>query len=446
MNNFLNKRIESEKVITIIVIIICCIAIMPLLYLAIYSRPCVDDYCYSAQTHNLVMEKGFNLISLIKEAIKVDIHFYNTWQGLYSSAFILSLQPGIFGEQYYFIGVWLLILFMFGCLYFFIKTIFKDILKIKKYTLLITTVSLTTVLAGLRSPVEGLYWFNGAWNYMPFLFLNLVNIAFLLRVLYLNKKVNIAYSVILSFIISGGNHVTSFLNIMILTIYSIVTFKKSKAGIISLISAIIGFIIMYIAPGTSIRQAELNNQGIMETILISIRGYAYFIENTISVQWIFIFLSLVLLSYCIKKANVLKKEKLKWNPILLYIIKAIIICGLLCVPYKAMGSFGAGRVSNVIWCAYIILNCIFYIYTILWISFRIKIKLETKFNFYNIKEIALIIIITGMIFFPHCNTINAIKDITSGNAQNFANACDERYKMMRETRRRYNLCRYIAKR
>ena len=386
MNNFLNKKIESEKVISILIIIICTLAILPIMYLAIYSRPCVDDYSYSVQTHNLLMEKGFNLFSLIKEAVKVDIHFYNTWQGLYTSAFILALQPGIFGEQYYFIGTWLLILLIFSCLYFFIKTVLKDILKIKKYTFVITLVSLATILAGLLSPVEGLYWFNGAWNYMPFMFFNLVNISFLLRSLYLNKKSNVVYSVILSFIISGGNHVTSFLNIMILTVYSIATYKKSKAGIISLISSIIGFTIMFAAPGTSIRQSCFEEKGVIETILASMRAYTdFFIENTIRIQSIFIFLSLIPLSYYIKKEKALQKENLKWNPIILYIIKVVIICGLFCVPYKAMGNFGARRVENVIWCASIILNCIFCIYTIQWISFRIKNKVEIISNPENIK-------------------------------------------------------------
>ena len=44
-------------------------------------------------------------------------HFYETWQGTYSSAFLMSLQPGIFGERYYSLTPVILVLWSFLCLW-----------------------------------------------------------------------------------------------------------------------------------------------------------------------------------------------------------------------------------------------------------------------------------------------------------------------------------------
>lgn len=70
------------------------------------------------------------------------------------------------------------------------------------------------ILQGLPVPGgEGLYWYNGMMNYMPFIFLAFLNSAFIIEYYYsvaLKKKGIILVMTFLSFIISGGNHVTSF--------------------------------------------------------------------------------------------------------------------------------------------------------------------------------------------------------------------------------------------
>lgn len=432
MKDFWLKKIDSKALTSIIVVAIFFISMIPIMYLAIYSRPCVDDYAYSVKTHDIIVHNDYNILHLLKEAIKVDMEFYNTWQGLYSSAFILSLQPGIFGEKYYCIGTWILILGMFLCLYFFIRTVFKDVLKIKKHIFLITIAMLAVIITGLPSAVEGLYWFNGAWNYMPFLFLTLVNISLLLRSFYLNKKNDIVYSVILSFVISGGNHVTAFLNIMILIIFNVLTIRKNKKGIFSLVSAIIGFAVMYFAPGTSIRQQELYSQGVIDTLIESIKRCVIYFHEWHNMQWVLMITFLTPLAFCIKKERNLKSESLKYNPLYLLLTKICIICGMLCVPYKAMGWFGAGRVTNVIWITFMVLSCILWVYFIIWLSFRMQLKNKLQLRSVY-KKIALIIICMGMVYFPNSNAIKATNEIINGTAQTFAFCCDLRYKKMKTT-------------
>ena len=70
--------------------------------LCFFSSAYLDDYSYSIETRKIVQSGNWNIVDLIKAAIKTDITFYKTWQGLYSSAFILSLQPGIFSDGKYY--------------------------------------------------------------------------------------------------------------------------------------------------------------------------------------------------------------------------------------------------------------------------------------------------------------------------------------------------------
>ncbi len=247
--------------------------ILPLLIISIYSRPCVDDFSYSINTHALVESGKWNIMQLLGTAYDTDLHFYNTWQGLYTSAFILSLQPGIFGHRWYFTGSICLLILAFVATYYFLSA-FKENFRIERKHIVICALGIVVILFNrVPSIVQGLYWFNGAWNYMPFFFLGLVNVALVIRAYSAAYSAHrykyIAYSTLLSFVISGGNHVTSFLNIMVLSLLliGICLNRKKPMVLIPLISAVTGFYIMYRAPGTSNRQSLFERQGVIETIL-----------------------------------------------------------------------------------------------------------------------------------------------------------------------------------
>ena len=57
------------------------------------------------------------------------INTYNIWQGNFSAIFLMRLQPGIFGEQYYFIAPLILLSAYMGFSIFFFYTALKKIFK-----------------------------------------------------------------------------------------------------------------------------------------------------------------------------------------------------------------------------------------------------------------------------------------------------------------------------
>ncbi len=421
----MTKRFKQGKYLYIFLSIALLISIIPLVYVSFYSRPSADDYGYSINLYRYISSGNFNIFGLIKKAIEVDIHFYNNWQGLYTSAFLLAFQPSIFGEKYYCVGAILLLIISFLCVLYFIKTVFK-ILKIERYYIFLSILIFVFLYQQLPNLTEGLYWFNGAWNYMPFFFLSLVNMGLCLKYLFIkNRKKYIVLSCLLSFVISGGNHVTSFMNILLLMVivgYGI--YKEKKAVILPLLFAIVGFILMYIAPGTAIRQAHFSNPSIIETLKqVIYRSYS-FTSEYFTRSCVLYLLAIILFSIFVYKKDYFKDDCFKLSPIIYLFIAWVIFCGMLAVPYYAMGWWGEGRVCDVTWLFEAVSLTLIAIYSTWYILYKYFEVKEFKDDLFINLVFAGLVLMSSCWF--DCNFIDALKGLTSGEAIAFARAYDER--------------------
>lgn len=427
----MSRKITKTKILDIILMMILIAVLAPLIWIAFYSRPCVDDFGYSHQLYRYIQEGHWNVIGILRKAFEVDSYYYNTWQGLYTSAFLLALQPAIFGEKFYCVGFLILLILIYVCIWYFVSTICA-LLKIETNKVLMALFELVVILQGLPSAVQGMYWFNGTWNYMPFLFLILVNTAIVLKYIfaeeYSDKKIII--SIILSFIISGGNHVTAFLNILILVVLCAAAMKKKKwKAVLPLLAAVIGFAIVYFAPGTSIRQAYLVKQNVFTTLWKSLKQSIDYIFKWSGRHWILYIVSVVMASVYIYKKNLPESKYFKISPLLFIIIFWIMLCGMLCVPYMAMGNFGDDRLTNVIWGYYMTSTGIATAYTTCYLLNRYlkDYKIEMK---YIVSIFAVCFI--GATCYRSGNAGNAIRELQNGTANLYASVFDSRVDKMKQ--------------
>lgn len=430
----------ENKTNEIMIILICIIIVIPLFIIAIYDRPSVDDYNYAILTRKVIEDKG-NIFQLIKAAWDTNIKFYNSWQGLYTSAFILSLQPGIFGENFYCFTIFIVTGISYLCLMFSINILNKHFIKKSfLYTLEISTIIFTIIMLWIPSAAEGLYWYNGAMNYMPFLFFTILNLTLVYDCISATTKYKkimlLIINILLSFIISGGNHIISFGNILSLLFFTLFYLKKDikKSFYIGLplLSACIGFLIMYIAPGTHARQILLHNKSVSETILATIIYLYETIPKWSSYIWA---ITLILFTpTAIDLANKNKdkfSDKFPWLPIL---CSLIIISGMHCVPYLAMGSFGAERVTNVLWITFMILSWLIYFFIVGYLVKKGIINTNRiKNNQDNIINIIYLICLILLILLPYRNTysnsLRAITELLNGTAYSYSVEMDERIKL-----------------
>ena len=435
--------VKENKKYQLLIILLCIGILLPLLIAGIYNRPSADDYDYAVLTHYAV-QNGGNIFDILKAAWDTDVNFYNTWQGLYSSAFILSLHPGIWGEALYSLTTIIVILVCWMCLFFSFNILNRHFIgKSRLYSLAASLVILVMLMLWLPSPFGGLYWFNGAMNYMPWAFTNLLNICLLLEASKTNSKkrfvVMVVLSTLLSFLTSGGNHVTAFANILLLlTVVAMQLPKKKFYPIIPFAVACIGFAIMFAAPGTAIRQSLLPaGPGAVKTIIKTALHVYTLAGDWFSFSWI---LSLLAVTPAAIEFGAANKDKFpKHFPLYILftvIIAVAVICGMFCVPYYAMADFGMGRVTNVIWITFMFFSWV--IYFMLWGLFvnRGYINTEKLFgeNYYNLfKTVFVCISLVAITFIINnqlaSSSVKAASELVKGIPQSYCKQMDARFEM-----------------
>ena len=180
MNKSFTKKITKKNIFYII--LICFIlSVIPLYVIGMFAHPSVDDYYYGTETVQ-VWNETHSIASVVKCSFDEMINTYNIWQGNFSAIFLMRLQPGIFGEQYYFIAPLILLSAYMGFSIFFFYTALKKIFKADSYLAATVGICLTFVSMQLcTTPSDSFYWYNGAIYYTFFYSLMLFLFALLIR-------------------------------------------------------------------------------------------------------------------------------------------------------------------------------------------------------------------------------------------------------------------------
>ena len=371
---------KKERIYLYCIIIISFLLLLPMLRIGFYSHPSFDDFGYSATTYH-VYNETHSIPLTIKEAFDNSIKMTSSWQGLYTAAFVQSLQPAIFGVKYYaFTSIISIATIWIPVFLFFYYTLCVRLKWNKLQTFSLASIICTVMTQFLPSAVEGLYWFNGAMNYTLFwgMLIVLMTIYFSFdtnksKVIW-SLKVTIAS--ILAFLISGGNYVPAFEALIVEFIFIVVLItirnRKSMVGVgISFLFGLFGFFLSATSPGVAVRQSD--NQG-MNPVRAIIEAIVQGTE-IISGYWngialFFVLISLPLL-YSLAK-TVKDNTKMKFsNPAIVTLIGHMLLCAMLTPPLYAMGSVGEGRLLNVVYLSSIIILFFDVFYVIGYILVRI---------------------------------------------------------------------------
>ena len=386
MNKSFTKKITKKNIFYII--LICFIlSVIPLYVIGMYAHPSVDDYYYGTETVQ-VWNETHSFASVVKCSFDEMINTYNIWQGNFSAIFLMRLQPGIFGEQYYFIAPLILLSAYIGFSIFFFYTALKKIFKADSYLAATVGICLTFVSMQLcATPSDSFYWFNGAIYYTFFYSLMLFLFALLIRMRTAKAAGTIiltAISSVSAFLIGGSNYAAALFMCIILALSAgaavyFVILRKNKvirpyhmaAYIIVAAAAMAGLFISMAAPGNALRQQSVGGStGIVRTFVYTFAFGGYSIAKVLNAPCLIFFICMIPVFYRIARRSGFTYR----YPLLVAVFTFGLYCSMGTPVFYAQGLRMPYRMMNIIFFAAYVLITFNLIYFLGWIGNKFESK------------------------------------------------------------------------
>ena len=380
----------------LIVLLLYCLA-------GFFCHPSGDDFTYAVQGSK-------------PNFMKTIFHERQTWNGRYFSNFIVHFSPLNWGgiAAYKLMPTILIGFTLFGTQLF-----FKNLLGKSSFVLALVCILLTYSV--VPDITEGIYWYTGAYTYIPsgVLFLILLSIVF--RHWPKLKFFHVLLTVVLSVIACGFNEIIPILGIAIFT-YLAVVVKSKKLYSIVLLGVFIGLLYYVIsAPGNDLRASYFPNKNqlfysLYKSVLYTVRFIGEWILNPAFILWGLVLLKLKFDSSTIQKLSFLT------HPITL--LMALIVPTYLCCfgPMWSTGLLGQYRTAN--------LACFFFVPTFTLAVIANKTFLLKKLPFTNKFNYAFICLVVCLALWG--NQFTLTKELLAGDLAEFNHQMNSRYEQIKE--------------
>ena len=118
------------------------ISLLPVCRLAFYAHPAGDDYAYGVAAH-LAWTDTHSLSAVLAAAVSNVKGYYTSWQGTYSSIFLMSLQPAIFSQRLYFLTTFLMLFMVIGSIFSLFHVLFTRYIPLSRSLRLMLSLALS---------------------------------------------------------------------------------------------------------------------------------------------------------------------------------------------------------------------------------------------------------------------------------------------------------------
>jgi len=383
------KKIEhlvTEKRISIAMVIGLLMSLLPIIVLAFYNYPCADDFSAS-DTAYWVWNSTDSMLEVLEAAWENVVYNYHKWSGVYASVFWTSLQPGLFGEQFYGITTVISVgLFTIAGAYL-TYVISKKYIGGSGYSWIsICALYLFVSIQCMPNGNEGLYWHAGGANYtwaFAFLLLVLTCVLSIYKEEKTQKKmVQLVLASLCAVLVGGGNYITAlqgciwlvFLDVIFVVVdkkRNVDTYakalKKNVWVMIPTLILIVAFLISVIAPGNKVRMGMSSGISAIDAILASFQ-YALILplEEWLGWQvWILLAVSIPFMW------NIVKKQEFSFSyPMVVVLLGYCFIAAGFTPSLYAQGAFQAGRLHDTVYFITIIILHAVSFYLTGWIYHR----------------------------------------------------------------------------
>ena len=415
--------------------------LVPVFVLAVFARPSADDYIYAARTHAVMQQYGFDLPRLLKAAWDTNVYYFENWQGLYVSGFLLAWQPAIFGNAWYGVTLLCVLVPLFFCLYGACRCVVRRLDQAQK--LLPWALALLVCFAfieGMPAPVEGLYWFNGAMNYLPYFSLAVLNagltfgLCFAPQLTHKQRTLYCAAGVVIGFIIGGGHQVAGLLNVLVLLLAVVLCARQRRFyHLPAFLAAVAGLLINVTAPGTRVRAAGFAGAGFVEAVLKSFVLAALEWVRWLDVPLLCLLVLLALpLRYLAQSSSL--SDRVFRHPWLGAAVTFVLMWAMIFLPSYTMGGIGAGRLLNVVWMTFVLGLATTEFLLLGWLERVRGVSLHGAEQFCRHQVRRLPLLAAAMLFCMACIGSHTVKE---GQDSYFATSLEAAYELANGSARRY---------
>ncbi|MFL2570439.1 MAG: hypothetical protein ACJ0QL_01010 [Parvicellaceae bacterium] len=369
----------------------------------LFCHPSLDDFIYAWKGRQ-------------DDFINTVLHERETWNGRYFSNFIVHFSPLNWGGilAYKLMPALLIAFTFFGT-----QVFFKNILQKKSYTLSLVCVLIT--FSVLPDITEGIYWFTGAYTYIPSGVLFLIILSFVFKLRSSIKVKHLLLPIFLVLIACGFNEIIPILGIAIFT-FALILEKKKKLHLLFLLGLFVALLYYIIsAPGNDIRASYFPNKhqlfySLFKSSLYTVRFIGEWVINPVFIFWSFLLIKLKIPNQTINKLSFLR------DPIT--ILFALILPTYLCCfgPMWSTGLLGQHRTAN--------LACFFFVPTFTLIIIANKDYLLNKLAFANHFKYHLICLLICLCFWG--NQFTLINEFIGGELAAFNQQMYSRYEQIKQ--------------
>ncbi len=342
----------DERYIAAFTLIVYIILLIPTVYLGKYNFMKADDFSFGRIPHRVYVETG-SYLQALKAGFEVVKESYETWQGTFSSIFLMSTFPSVANYRFYKLVPAIMIFMITASVFTLSFSLVCGVLKNKKSYALIMGSVLSMIMVERMYTVPGaLYWYNAAVHYTfaqcSFFLLVSVYINILRTKSTALKVLLCILSLILSVEIGGSNYSTVLIagtaSVSLFVIMLIAKKKKALIMLPSIVTLIIAIIINVTAPGNRTREAYYAGLGPVKSVLLSFKSFFVFSFTWTDFFTIVLFLMMIPILW-----NIVSKTDFEFKyPYLVVLLSIGIIASGFTSSYYGMGNEGLSRTHNVI--------------------------------------------------------------------------------------------------
>ncbi len=376
------KRIRS--LIGFLLLAMLAVAIIPLVWVGVYAHPSVDDYTYGYLVH-CNWNSSHSLFKVISAAAMHVKECYFSWQGTFSSVFLMSLTPAAFAEGSAYV---LTPVLMIGAIVISVFSLFYVLLiKLLKadFAVWLSTSSVTVflMLETIYSPVNGMYWYNGSVHYVFMHSMMIIMVAMAMFIAGVEAGAVTGKRMLFPAVIgsvtailsAGSNYSTALLGfvlIIFIAAVSVIIRKKFSRNVIIAGIYFVAFLLSMLAPGNAIRGESFDGMSPFGAVMESFRVAFSLFGNANWIQILFVVICIAPgLSEAVK--NVSFKFKF---PVLFSLISFSLVACMNAPLLYAMGGAGVPRQVNILKMFFQLMLVINVLYWIGWISNLKKAKIS----------------------------------------------------------------------